>query len=114
MATAELLPTRVGVSAEQEDEVFEIFDEAGNLVGREARGVVHTQGLLHRAVYCFLFDTAGRLLIQRRSDAKKVGPGQWDLSCAEHLQPGESFRDAAARGLEEELGVRGVELTVGG
>ncbi|PNH03831.1 Isopentenyl-diphosphate Delta-isomerase 2, partial [Tetrabaena socialis] len=34
-----------------------------------------------------------------------VAPGQWDLSAAEHLAPGESFRDGALRGLAEELGV---------
>lgn len=26
---------------------------------------------------------------------KKIGPGQWDLSCAEHLQPGESYREVS-------------------
>lgn len=40
------------------------------------------------AVYVFVFDDKGRLLIQRRSDAKKIGPGQWDLSVAEHLSQG--------------------------
>lgn len=24
---------------------------------------------------------------------KKIGPGQWDLSVAEHLQPGESYKE---------------------
>jgi hypothetical protein len=30
------------------------------------------QGIWHRAVYCYLFDGKGRLLIQRRSHDKKV------------------------------------------
>jgi isopentenyldiphosphate isomerase len=41
------------------------------------------------AVYVFVFDKKGRLLIQRRSPNKKIGPGQWDLSVAEHLSQGE-------------------------
>jgi isopentenyldiphosphate isomerase len=41
------------------------------------------------AVYVFVFDTKGRLLIQRRSADKKIGPSQWDLSAAEHLSAGE-------------------------
>lgn len=40
-------------------------------------------------VYVFVFDKKGRLLIQRRSSAKKIGPNQWDLSVAEHLSKGE-------------------------
>jgi hypothetical protein len=62
-------------------------------------------GLLHRAVYVWVFNLEGALLIQRRSPHKKIGPNQLDLSVAEHLQPGESFVQGAARGLAEELGI---------
>ena len=40
-----------------------------------------------------------------RSDGKKVCPGLWDVSVAEHCQPGETYEDAALRGMEEELGL---------
>jgi len=50
------------------------------------------------------------MLLQRRSRSKDVCPGMWDLSVAEHLQPGEGFIDAAHRGLEEELSLRSLEL----
>lgn len=63
-------------------------------------------GLLHRAVYCWVFAPDGRLLVQRRSPHKKIGAGQLDLSVAEHLQPGEDYRRGAARGLAEELGIQ--------
>ena len=79
--------------ADDGEEVFELVDEEDRVVGRERRSVVHTAGLLHRAVYCWLFDGRGRLLVQRRSPGKAIGPGQWDLSCAEHLQPGEGWRE---------------------
>jgi isopentenyldiphosphate isomerase len=36
---------------------------------------------------------------------KDICPNLWDLSCAEHLKPGESYHDAAVRGLSEELGI---------
>jgi isopentenyldiphosphate isomerase len=38
--------------------------------------------------------------------APQVGPGQWDLSVAEHLGVGESYGSAVVRGLEEELGIK--------
>ena len=37
--------------------------------------------------------------MQRRSEAKKIGPGLWDISVAEHLNRGEEYRPAAIRGL---------------
>lgn len=69
-------------------EVFDICDDKGNVTGKEARSVVHKTGLLHKAVYCFVYDSKGRLLVQRRSSAKSIGPNQWDMSVAEHLSPG--------------------------
>lgn len=91
--------------AEPEDELFDIYDEHGTWLGVQKRAIVHTLGLYHRAVYCFVFNSSGKLLIQRRSLEKRVGPGQWDLSVAEHLQPGESYPAAVTRGLMEELGI---------
>ncbi|GLC40811.1 hypothetical protein PLESTB_000020200 [Pleodorina starrii] len=94
-----------GIAAEAEGEIFDTYNEDGTPLGRELRSVCHATGIWHRAVYAYLFNLQGELLIQRRSPDKKVAPGQWDLSVAEHLSPGESFRDGVARGLAEELGV---------
>ena len=74
--------------ADPDEEVFEVFDYHGNLLGTERRSIVHQNGLLHKAVYCYVFNPQGQLLIQQRSKDKKIGPGQWDLSVAEHLSPG--------------------------
>lgn len=87
------------------EELFEIIDAFGKVVGIEKRSIVHQKGLLHRAVHVFVLDSKGRTFIQQRSFEKDVGPGLWDLSAAEHLKPGESFEDAAMRGVREELGV---------
>jgi hypothetical protein len=75
-------------AAEPEAEVLEVVDDGCLVVGRELRGEIHRRGLLHRAVYVWVFDAAGRLLLQQRSWEKKIGPGQWDLSAAEHLSIG--------------------------
>ena len=57
-------------------------------------------------MYVWVFRPSdGALLIQRRSPAKKIGAAQLDLSVAEHLQPGETYRQGALRGLWEELGI---------
>jgi isopentenyldiphosphate isomerase len=90
--------------------MFEIFDEAGVRCGTAPREDAHRLGLWHRASNVFLFCPDGLLLIQRRQMTKDVLPGAWDLSVAEHLQPGESFEAGAARGLREELGVLVTDL----
>lgn len=96
-------------------EQFEIFDRSGRPLGLAPRERVHREGLWHKSVNVYLFRSDGRLLLQRRSQSKDICPGVWDLSVGEHLQPGETYEQAARRGLEEELGVTDAELRpVGG
>jgi isopentenyl-diphosphate Delta-isomerase len=85
-------------------EMFDILSDDGTtVVGREQRLVVHQKGLLHSSVHVLVYDGEGNLLIQQRAASKRICPLLWDLSCAEHLQPGETQLQAAVRGLKEEL-----------
>ena len=92
------------------DELFEIFTETGERLGLERRALVHRLGHWHRSANVLLFAADGRLYLQRRAATKDLWPSAWDGSCGEHLQPGEPYADAAARGLQEELGIAGVAL----
>lgn len=88
-------------------EMFEVLSPNGDSVlGLEQRLRVHTEGLLHAAVHVLVWNattTRRTLLVQRRAAGKRIAPCMWDLSCAEHLQPGETQAKAAVRGLKEEL-----------
>lgn len=87
-----------------DEELFSVLSEDGVTVLREEpRLKVHMEGLLHAAVHVLVWDSQGKLLLQRRSRNKRIAPLCWDLSCAEHLQPGETQAQAAVRGLKEEL-----------
>jgi 16S rRNA (adenine1518-N6/adenine1519-N6)-dimethyltransferase len=55
----------------------------------------------------FVFNRRGDLFLQQRSRLKDVDPGRWDSSAAGHLDAGEDYARAAARELEEELGISG-------
>ncbi len=99
-----------GDSRKPTEELFATFTEDGEPLGLVPRSRVHAEGLWHKSAQVFLFDGAGRLILQRRSADKDVCPGLWDQSAAEHLQPGESWLEGALRGLEEELGVTGIRL----
>lgn len=91
-------------------ERFETFDDNGLPAGLVPREQVHATGLWHRSAHVFLFHPDGALYIQQRSPGKDLYPGRWDFSVGEHLQPGEDYVAAAARGLREELGVTAVPL----
>ena len=93
-------------------ELFDIYDEVGGRLGKMPRDQVHRSGVWHRAVNVFLFNPDGDLLIQQRAPAKDVCPLKWDLSVAEHLQSGESYLEAAHRGIQEELSLRCDELSL--
>lgn len=100
----------VGYDNEMSDELFQTYQEDGAPAGIVPRGDVHRLGLWHRAANVMLYRSDGRLVLQQRAQDKDVCPGLWDLSVAEHLTPGESFAQAAHRGLKEELGLSNVQL----
>lgn len=72
---------------------------AGKLAAHEAGG------RLHRAFSVFVFDSGGRLLLQRRAEDKYHFGGLWTNTCCGHPRPGESVEEAARRRLWEEMGI---------
>ena len=87
------------------EEFFDVVDEQDRVLGRAPRSVVHRHHLLHRAVHIFLFNSAGNLLLQMRSERKDEYPLCYTSSASGHLGAGESYDEAAPRELQEELGV---------
>ncbi len=65
---------------------------------------VHERGLLHRAFSIFVFDDAGRLMLQRRAPGKYHSSGLWTNTCCGHPRVGEDTQAAAHRRLREEMG----------
>lgn len=64
--------------ADEADEIFEVVDEHNQVIGTELRKVVHQTGLLHRSVYCFVFNPDGQLLIQQRAArCRALGVDRW-------------------------------------
>ena len=71
-----------------------LVDEEDRVIGHEEKERCHDgAGKLHRAFSVFLFDGRGRMLIQRRSAAKRLWPLFWSNSCCSHPRQGEEIAD---------------------
>ena len=89
------------------EELFDIYDEAGNRIGTAPRRVCHGDPkLLHHTAHVVVFhpDT-GAILLQKRAATKDIQPGKWDTAVGGHLALGEDYEAGARRELAEELGV---------
>ena len=78
--------------------------ENNHILGEVSRSEAHQKGLLHRVSVIYLYNDQGQILVQHRDD------GRLDHSSAGHVDPGESYEEAARRELFEELGIKDIPL----
>lgn len=87
-------------------EYFDILNENGEFIGEIAtREQCHEKGLWHRAIYGFVFNANGDVLLQKRSKNKKLWPNLWDITAGGHVLAGEFGSQALIREIKEELGI---------
>ena len=83
-----------------------LVDDCDRETGRMEKMRAHHLGSLHRAFSVFLFNEKGELLLQQRAAVKYHSAGLWTNTCCGHPRPGEVIKSAAARRLNEELGIQ--------
>lgn len=64
----------------------------------------HEKGILHRAISVFIFNTEGKMLLQRRAYVKYHSAGLWSNTACSHPRTTEKPTEAAHRRLMEEMG----------
>ncbi|MBR7071183.1 MAG: NUDIX domain-containing protein [Clostridia bacterium] len=94
-------------------ERWDILNSNGEPTGRT---VVRGDGVLapgeyHLVVHIWVLSKDGKYLIQRRSDDKKLMPGEWAATGGAAVA-GENSFEAAARELYEELGISSTPETL--
>lgn len=83
-----------------------LLAEDGTAIGTRPKSEVHTADTpLHLAFSCYVFDARGRLLVSRRSLAKRTWPGVWTNSFCGHPRPDEDMLAAVRRHGLHELGL---------
>ena len=85
------------------DEQVILVDERDRELGAVEKLRAHRDGALHRAFSVFIFDGAGRLLMQKRARGKYHSGGLWSNTACGHPRPGEPTEAAARRRLREEM-----------
>lgn len=93
----------------EEDELLDLVDSNDHAIGQIWRSA--TESLGHsgegyiRAATCLIQNSRGELWIPRRTKDKRIAPLGLDSSMQEHVGAGETYEQAALRGLKEELNI---------
>ncbi|RII13834.1 Nudix hydrolase [Streptomyces sp. YIM 130001] len=87
------------------DELVERVDDQDRVLGVVTRRQAVREGWLHRVAVTVCRDERGRILVHRRSDQLSRYPGLYEVEAGGAVHAGESYEQAAARELAEELGL---------
>lgn len=94
------------MQSDNNEEMFPIVDEEGNIIAAATRGECHNGSkLLHPVIHLHVFNSQGELYLQKRPDWKDIQPGKWDTAVGGHIDLGESVDIALRRETREELGI---------
>lgn len=88
------------------EEFLDLVNKEDQVIGRLERSKVYSAGLNNfRVVNAFLVNNNGQLWIPRRTAHKKLFPLYLDVSVGGHVSSGETYDQAFAREMQEEVGL---------
>lgn len=98
-------------TTDDQTELFIVVDQQDKIKEYRTRRECHQdRNLIHRAIDVVLFNTKGEIAFQKRSITKDTSPGFYSVSASGHVSKGESYLQAALREMEEEIGIKNIEL----
>lgn len=87
-------------------EILAIYNDNFEPIGQADYKTVHTKGMWHEVIHCWIIDTNTLSIVyQKRSKEKIIYPEMLDVSVAGHCRVSENPTDAVCREAFEELGI---------
>jgi len=105
------MPSNTPGKPDPPSELVEILGASDEIVDVVTRSQMRRNRLRHRCTFVVVRSSSGQVLIHRRSLEKDLWGGYWDLCAGGVVGVGEEWHEAAARELNEELGIADCELT---
>lgn len=94
-------------------DLYQIVDDQDNLIGAKPRNEIDFENDYYRISGIWLTNSKGQILIAQRLLTKDKDPGKWGPAAAGTLEVGETYESNAYKEAEEEIGLTGVEFTLG-
>lgn len=91
-------------------EYLDIVDNKDKVIGKGTRKSVRKMHHIHRGVHVFIVNKKSEILIQQRSKDKDDRPLFYDASVGAQVLSGETYKQAALREAEEELGILDIKV----
>lgn len=90
------------------DELLLCFDEQGNPIAPQPRGVVHEKPyrIWHAITNIWVLNNKGKILCTRRASHVSGNPGKWQTYVGGHVKADSTFSETARRELVEEIGLK--------
>lgn len=95
-------------------EMLDVYDANKKHIGTADRNVVHTFGLWHNTVHCWLvvmIDGTPHMVFQRRAHNLSANAGKLYTTASGHVSAGETLETAFNREIAQEIGIDVTSLT---
>ena len=87
------------------DYYIDVVNEKDEIIGKELKSKKRELGFISRVVAVYLLDSEKKFLMCKRADHKDDAAGLWDLAACGNVESRETYEEAAARELKEELDI---------
>lgn len=99
------------ITHSDDNELLLCFDEQGNAVVPQPRGIVHEKpyGIWHAITNIWVLNSKAEILCTRRASHVSGNPGKWQTYVGGHVKAGSDFSETARRELAEEIGLKVIQ-----
>jgi len=89
-----------------------IVDKNDRVIGAKESQDIDFLNEIYRVSALWLWNSSGEVLVAQRKKSKGNDAGKWGPSVAGTVEEGESYEQNIVKEVEEEIGVRGVEISL--